>query len=112
MPFGSHNAVAVPELAFDSVGRPLGILATLQGRFEDAARHFQEALRMNERMGARPSAAHTHEDYARMLLRRNAHGDRKHADELLSQAQATYRELGMQDAAENAAALARTGTHA
>ena len=112
MPFGSQNAVALPELAFDSVSRPLGILATLQGRFVDAGRHFQEALRMNERMGARPSVAHTHEDHARMLLRRSAHGDRTHADELLSRAQATYRELGMQDAAENAAALARTGTHA
>jgi tetratricopeptide (TPR) repeat protein len=112
VPYGSQNAVALPELALDSVSRPLGLLATLQGRFEDAARHFQEALRMNERMGARPSVAHTQQDHARMLLRRSAHGDREHAEELLSRAQATYRELGMQDAAENAVALARTGTHA
>ncbi len=111
-PYGSQNAVALPELALDSVSRSLGILATLQGRFEDAARHFQEALRMNERMGARPSVAHTQEDYARMLLRRNANGDREHADELLSRAQATYHELGMQDEVAQAAALARTGAHA
>jgi DNA-binding SARP family transcriptional activator len=110
-PYGSQNAVALPELALDSVSRPLGILATLQGRFEDAARHFQEALRMNERMGARPWVAHTQEDHARMLLRRNANGDREHADELLSWAQTTYHELGMQDDAAQAAALARTGAH-
>jgi tetratricopeptide (TPR) repeat protein len=112
MPYGAQNAVALPELALDSVSRPLGILANLQGRFEDAARHFQEALRMNERMEARPWVAHTQEDQARMLLRRNAHGDREHAEELLSRAQATYRELGMEEAGENARTLRRTATRA
>jgi uncharacterized protein HemY len=96
VPYGSQNAVALPELALDSVSRPLGILATLQERFEDAERHFEEALRMNDRMGARPWVAHTQEEQARMLVRRNGSGDRKRAEELLSSAQATYQELGMQ----------------
>ena len=108
VPYGSQNAVALPELALDSVSRPLGMLASLQGRFEDAAEHFHEALRMNQTMAARPWVAHTQEAHARMLRRRNAQGDQEHANELLSRAQATYRELDMQDAAENAAALART----
>ena len=95
LPYGSLNAVAVPELALDSSSRPLGILATLLGRFEDAARYFEEALRMNERMGARPALAHTQEDYARMLLQRSSQGDRERAEKLLSRAQATYQELGM-----------------
>ena len=106
-PYGSQNAVALPELALDSVSRPLGILANLRGRFEDAVDHFHEALRMNQRMGALPWVAHTQEDHARMLLRRNLHRDRAYADELLSQAQATYRDLGMQDAAESAAVRRR-----
>ena len=50
---------------------------------------------MNERMGARPWVAHTQADQVRMLLRRNAEGDRERAERLLSRAQATYRELGM-----------------
>jgi eukaryotic-like serine/threonine-protein kinase len=95
VPYGSQNAVALPELALDSVSRPLGILATMQDRFEDAGRHFEEALRMNVRMGAHPWVAHTQEEHARMLLRRNGSGDRKRAEKLLSSAQATYRELGM-----------------
>jgi tetratricopeptide (TPR) repeat protein len=82
------------------------------GRFEDAARYFEEALQMNERMGARPWLAHTQEGYARMLLRRNGQGDRERAEKLLSSAQATYHELGMRGDAANAAALARTGAHA
>jgi eukaryotic-like serine/threonine-protein kinase len=96
LPHASLNAVAVPELALDSTSRPLGMLATLLGRFEDAARHFEEALRMNERMEARPWLAHAQEEYARMLLRRDRGGDRERAEKLLSRAHATYRELGMQ----------------
>jgi DNA-binding SARP family transcriptional activator len=95
LPYASLNAVAVPELALDSTSRPLGILAALLGRFEDAVPHFEEALRMNERMGARPWLAHAREDYARMLLRRDADGDRERAEKLLGQAHATYDELGM-----------------
>jgi DNA-binding SARP family transcriptional activator len=112
LPYGPLNTVAVPELALGSTSQPLGILATLLGRFEDAARYFEEALRMNERMGARPWVAHTQEDYARMLLRRNREGDRERAEKLLSRAQATYHDLGMTGDAANAAALARTGAHA
>ena len=67
---------------------------------------------MNERMGARPWLAHTQHDHAGMLLRRNGQGDRERAEKLLSRAQATYHELGMQDDAAKSAALARTGAHA
>jgi hypothetical protein len=47
-----------------------------------------------------------------MLLRRDGQGDRERAEKLLSRAQATYHELGMQGDAAKAAALARTGAHA
>jgi DNA-binding SARP family transcriptional activator/tetratricopeptide (TPR) repeat protein len=111
LPYASLNATAAPELPLGSTSRPLGILATLLGRFEHAARHFEEALWMNERMEARPWLAHTQEEYARMLLRRNAPGDRERADQLVARAQATFLELGMQDDAAKAAALARTAAH-
>jgi hypothetical protein len=47
-------------------------------------------------MGARPWLAHTQNDYARMLLARDGHGNRERAQALLDKALATYRELGMQ----------------
>ena len=112
LPHAAQNAVAVPEIALDSAGRTLGILATLLGRFEDAARHFRHAVVMNERMVARPWVAHTQLEHARMLLRRDADGDRKRATELLTGARATYRELGMQDDLIRAERLARTAAHA
>jgi tetratricopeptide (TPR) repeat protein len=65
-------------------------------RWDDAAQHFEQALVMNQRMGARPWLAHTQHDYAQMLLHRDSPGDRERAQELLDQALATYRELGME----------------
>jgi tetratricopeptide (TPR) repeat protein len=97
LPYAAQNAVAVPEVALDSTGRPLGVLATVLGRFDDAARHFEHAATMNERMAARPWLAHTQLEHARMLLRRDADGDREQARALLARARATYRELGMGD---------------
>jgi hypothetical protein len=92
-------------VAVGSVARYLAILASTTSRWEDAARHFEDALEMNARMGARPWLAHTQRDYARMLIARNAPGDQEKARLLLSQALATYDELGMQAAAASASAL-------
>ena len=74
------------ELVIGSVARYLGILASAMSRWDDAARHFEDALAMNARMGARPWLAHTQEDYVRMLLDRDAAGDREKAQLLLSEA--------------------------
>jgi DNA-binding SARP family transcriptional activator/tetratricopeptide (TPR) repeat protein len=95
LPWGSLNAVAVPEVSLDSASRWLGVLATRLGLLEDAERHFEEALEMNELMGARPAIAHTQDDYARMLRVRDQPGDGKHALELLDAAVAGYRHLEM-----------------
>jgi tetratricopeptide (TPR) repeat protein len=87
-----------------SVARYVAILASTSSRWEDAARHFESALEMNARMGARPWLAHTQRDYARMLVARSAPGDRQRAQLLLSEALTTYGELGMETAASAAQA--------
>jgi DNA-binding SARP family transcriptional activator len=106
LPLGSLNAVAVPEVSLDSASRPLGVLATRLGRLGAAERHFEKALEMNERMGARPEIVHTQYDYARMLYVREGAGDRDRSRELLEAAIAGYRELGMETWAARAEALA------
>jgi tetratricopeptide (TPR) repeat protein len=78
-----------------SVSRSLGLLATLLSRYEDAEKHFERALEMNARIRARIWVAHTQHDYARMLVARNAPGDREHAAGLAAEALATAREAGM-----------------
>jgi DNA-binding SARP family transcriptional activator/tetratricopeptide (TPR) repeat protein len=108
LPWAALNAVDQAEGIRGSVARYLGMLATTGKHWDDAEPHFEEALTMNARMGARPWLAHTESDYARMLLARNGRGDRERAQELLDRALGTYRELGMDPwAAAAAAALAR-----
>jgi len=81
-----------------------GILAASMQRWSDAEQHFDEALAMNARMGARPWLAQTQHDYARMLLARGASADRSRAGRLLDDARSTYGELGMKAYEASAAA--------
>src|SRR5262249_51089802 len=105
LPHARRNAVSHPVCAFGSVSRYLRLLASTLGRFEDAKRHFEAALEMNERMGARPWVAHTEHDYARVLLTRRAQDDETEAVKLLGDALATARELGMEPLAGKVSTL-------
>ena len=96
VPWSALNVVDQCEAIRGSVGRYLGLLATTMGRWEEAARHFEDALTMNRRMRFRPWLALTERDYAGMLLVRDGPGDRARARDLVASARATYRELGME----------------
>ena len=94
-PFTHLNAVAAGEICLGSVARYAGRLATLLDRHEEAEAHFDQALEMNSRMGARPWLADTQTDVAELLLRRGAPGDRERAQLLLDDASRSFEELGM-----------------
>jgi len=94
-PYADQVAVAYPEISIGSAARYAGLLASTLCRWEEAEKHFQEALATNEQIGAWPWLAQTQEDYARMFLARGQSGDQERSAELLEQAQASYRELGM-----------------
>jgi predicted ATPase len=94
-PWGGLNAVDPAEGFMGSVWRYLGLLATLLGRTDVAAAHFEDALVANERMGARPWLAYTQHDYAQLLRSRDGPGDRGRAENLLAAARVMYSELGM-----------------
>ncbi len=104
-PYADQVAVAYPEISMGSVSRYLGLLATTLSRWEVAERHFEDALAMNERIGARPWLAHTQEDYGRMLLERGRECDRERASELLDLALRFYDALGMESSAARISAL-------
>jgi class 3 adenylate cyclase/tetratricopeptide (TPR) repeat protein len=96
LPFDGANVVVGSGIAcYGALSRYLGALATTIERWDDAARHFEDALAMNARMDARPFLAHTRQQYATMLLARHESGDRDKAATLLDAALATARELGM-----------------
>jgi DNA-binding SARP family transcriptional activator len=95
-PYGRLNALAAGEVALGSVARYLGILATTTRRYDEAASHFDEALELNARMGARPWLAHTQCDYALMLLERGEAEDDERAREFLASARTLSHEIGSQ----------------
>jgi tetratricopeptide (TPR) repeat protein len=94
-PFAGRNVSAGGDASIGSAARGLGVLASMLQRWEEASRHFEEALERNAAMGARPWVAHTEHDYARMLFHRDGVGDRERAAELLTGALDTSRELNM-----------------
>jgi DNA-binding SARP family transcriptional activator/tetratricopeptide (TPR) repeat protein len=104
LPHAVRNAIGVPEAALGCVAHPLGLLAQAIGRPADAARHFELAIELNERMGARPAAAHSRFAYARLLLDQ---GDGERARELARSAREAYLKLGMESWADAAVALDR-----
>jgi DNA-binding SARP family transcriptional activator/tetratricopeptide (TPR) repeat protein len=106
LPYAQRNATLTGEIAIGSVSRYLGSLAALLGRWDDAERHFGDALEMNGRMTARPWVAHTQEDFGRMLLER---GEIQRGSQLIAAALATYRELGMERYAARAHELVKLG---
>jgi cellobiose-specific phosphotransferase system component IIA len=78
-------------------------LATTIEHWNDAERHFEEALESNKRIGAQPSYANTQHDYAHMLVARDAPGDHTRAQLLLAHAQTAYRQLGIAPAGQRLA---------
>jgi len=97
LPFAGRTiTVGSAAVFYGPVSRHLGLLAATLSRWEEAARHFEESLEMNEKMGARPFAAFSQHEYAGMLLARGKPSDRERVISLLNQALATARELGMQ----------------
>jgi tetratricopeptide (TPR) repeat protein len=92
------------HIRFGSVSRYLGLLAAALSRLDEAALFLKDAAEADDRMGALPWSAHAKADLARVLLDRDAPGDREAADGLLREALTTYQELGMTVAADKIAA--------
>lgn len=95
-PYAELNVILGSAMAYhDASYYPLALLATLLERWENARSHFEDALRRNAQMGARPRLAQVQYSYASMLFTCDLSGDREKAEELLDQALATAKELGM-----------------
>jgi tetratricopeptide (TPR) repeat protein len=90
------------ESSTGAIDRYLGLSALTAGDLHAAERHLRDALDLNARIGARPWAARTQADLARLLVARDRPGDRERAAGLLAAALGTARRLGMTVFAERA----------
>jgi tetratricopeptide (TPR) repeat protein len=105
LPWSGRVGVSYPEISTGSVARYLGLLAAMLGRPDDAGRHFEDALEMNRRIGARPWLARTQLDYAAMLLARDGESDAARARQMLESCIETAAVIGMRPVAVQASAL-------
>jgi DNA-binding CsgD family transcriptional regulator len=94
LPWSGRN-IGVGIECLGSSDRFLGLLASLQGHWADAERHFEKALAMNDRIGALVPREHTRRDYAEMLAKRGAPADRAKATVLLDTAEGHATALGL-----------------
>jgi tetratricopeptide (TPR) repeat protein len=107
LPHASICLVSPAVLCEGSASRPLGILATTLGRYDDAEQHFEDALEMNARIRSPLWTAHTQYEYARMLRVRDKPADRDRARTLLETASATAEKLELHALSRRASAEAR-----
>ena len=72
LPYEGQNMVVQPALTCTgSTSRLLGMMASVMHDWDDAERHFEDALAFDAKMGARPWLAHTQYNYAKMLAARD-----------------------------------------
>ncbi|MGH9035097.1 MAG: ATP-binding protein, partial [Acidimicrobiia bacterium] len=88
-----------------SVTYYLGLLSTTTGNWQEAEGCFAAAAATHERIGAATWLARTRLEWARMLLARAEPGDAERAHDLLRQALATARELGLANVERQAVEL-------
>ncbi len=88
-----------------AVSRSLALLAATMGRWQDAERHFEDALRTTAKLGDKPWLARTRAEYGAVLLARGAPGDRERALALLTDALDAAEGMGMQKVIDDCLAL-------
>jgi class 3 adenylate cyclase len=102
-PYAGRNiVVGFGQAAIGAATRYIGLLAATMEQWDEAESHFEDALAMNERMGARPWLARTAYDYARML---QIAGRPARIPELTARASALAEDIGMPVLARRVAAL-------
>ncbi len=101
--------VGAGAACWGSLDRFLGLLAAAAGERERATRHFEAALRMDARIGARPWAGWDEWELARLASEGERPGDRERARGHLARAREVAAALGMALAERSAALAARLG---
>lgn len=105
----SHDGECVvlgwANTAWGAVSRSLAVLAATMHRWEDAERHFEDALRTNAELGDKPWLAQTRAQYGAVLLARGALGDGGRALALSQLALEAGQEMGMKKVVEDCLAL-------
>jgi predicted ATPase/DNA-binding CsgD family transcriptional regulator len=102
---GANVMIGHLVACYGAADRYLGDVATVLGEWERAEAHYEAALALDMRLGARTWLAHTSFSFARMLLARGRADDRVRAQERLATALGLSRAIGLQALARRIAEL-------
>ena len=102
---GSNVMIGHLVACYGSADRYLGMTASVLGDWDRAERHFEAALALDTRLGARTWLAHTAYEYARMLLARGRPEDRSRARSQLGLALGLARTVGLESLIRRASEL-------
>jgi hypothetical protein len=95
-------------LCYGSLALPCGQFAACLQKWTEAEGYFQEAITMNERIGARPYLVRSRRAYASMLIDRNGPGDQVRATELVEAGYPEAEHFGMKREVERMERLRRS----
>jgi class 3 adenylate cyclase len=104
-PVAALPATVAGFVSVGSLHHPLGQLASVLGRWDDAVSHFETAIEWDERTGHVAVAPLTRQYCAAALLGRAAPGDRERALELIQQALDAGERMGCKPLVEDCLAL-------
>ena len=92
---GQVGVTGIGIVCYGSLALPCGQFAACLCRWREAEEYFNQAVAMNERIGARPYLVRTLRAYANMLLDRNGPGDQTRAANLIEEGCVEADQLGM-----------------
>ncbi len=99
LPYGDRIAVSYPETSIGPVAHFLAVAAATVEHWDDAARHFEEAMKTSARIGAPSWLARSQHEYARVLIAGGKPADSARARSLAAEADRGYRALGLEPSA-------------
>jgi predicted ATPase len=103
LPYVDRHAISISTMPFGPVALRLGMLAGVLERWDDVDPHFERALELCDRLGARAIRARVLLERARVLLARDGGGDRDRSLESLNEASSICEDLQLTGVARRVA---------
>jgi tetratricopeptide (TPR) repeat protein len=103
LPFSDRNAISISTMPFGPVAMRLGMLAGLLERWDEVDPHFDKAVELCGRLDARAIKARVMLEHARVLVLRDADGDRGRAVDLLHESGDLCEQLDLSGIADRVA---------
>jgi eukaryotic-like serine/threonine-protein kinase len=107
-PYADRNAIAISSMTYGPVALRLGMIDALLERWHEANKHFELAMELCERLGARAIAARVLYEGAKMLVAKGQAGDLNAASARLSEAERICRELDLPGVLQKVTAFAQS----